>query len=367
VGLVGDEDIVRNKGSEPVIPFEERLKTLTACKFVDEVIINVSYDLTEELVNTLLRDHDVDFIAHGDDPCVTADGKDAYAYPKSIGCFRMFKRTEGVSTTDLVGRMLLSTREHHIRDGDLRMRSVRGRTFSTVDPSASSKVTEVLGADDDDDAPEASEVAESSVAGMSEEDSERRFMPTSRRIAQFADGRTPHTDDKVVYIAGSWDVFNEGHVAALLEAKKHGTFLLVGVYDDETVHRTHHGIAGGPVMNLFERALSVLACRFVDDVVMGAPLHVSQELIRTFKIDKVLRGSKSEARTWTKDPALFEAAIAVPRRLGVFFEFKSPSELISSDVVGRVLAKREMFAARYQRKSAAEDKYRSERAFVEEA
>jgi hypothetical protein len=28
--------------------------------------------------------------------------------------FKMFKRTEGVSTTDIVGRMLLMTREHHV-------------------------------------------------------------------------------------------------------------------------------------------------------------------------------------------------------------------------------------------------------------
>lgn len=43
------------------------------------------------------------------------DGKDVYAYTKSIGKFKMFKRTEGVSTTDIVGRMLLMTKDHHMR------------------------------------------------------------------------------------------------------------------------------------------------------------------------------------------------------------------------------------------------------------
>ena len=44
-----------------------------------------------------------------------ADGRDAYGYVKSIGKFKVIKRTEGVSTTDIVGRMLLMTKEHHVR------------------------------------------------------------------------------------------------------------------------------------------------------------------------------------------------------------------------------------------------------------
>lgn len=38
VGLIGDDDIVRNKGSPPVMPMEERYIALKSCKFVDEII-----------------------------------------------------------------------------------------------------------------------------------------------------------------------------------------------------------------------------------------------------------------------------------------------------------------------------------------
>ncbi len=41
---------------------------------------------------------------------IPADGSDAYAYAKKIGRFRLIKRTEGVSSTDIVGRMLMCTR-----------------------------------------------------------------------------------------------------------------------------------------------------------------------------------------------------------------------------------------------------------------
>lgn len=41
------------------------------------------------------------------------DGKDTYAEVKHEGRYRECKRTQGVSTTDLVGRMLLMTKAHH--------------------------------------------------------------------------------------------------------------------------------------------------------------------------------------------------------------------------------------------------------------
>lgn len=41
---------------------------------------------------------------------LAADGTDAYEYAKKINRFRLIKRTEGVSSTDIVGRMLMCTR-----------------------------------------------------------------------------------------------------------------------------------------------------------------------------------------------------------------------------------------------------------------
>jgi len=41
------------------------------------------------------------------------DGKDTYEEVKREGRYRECKRTQGVSTTDLVGRMLLMTKTHH--------------------------------------------------------------------------------------------------------------------------------------------------------------------------------------------------------------------------------------------------------------
>jgi len=46
-----------------------------------------------------------------------------------------------------------------------------------------------------------------------------------------------------------------------------------------------------PIMNLHERVLSVLACRYVSEVVIGAPYSVDKALMDHFKIDLVLHGN----------------------------------------------------------------------------
>jgi ethanolamine-phosphate cytidylyltransferase len=72
---------------------------------VDEVIPNAPYEITEEFMNTLFNKYNIDYIIHGDDPCLLPDGTDAYALAKKVGRYKQIKRTEGVSSTDIVGKM----------------------------------------------------------------------------------------------------------------------------------------------------------------------------------------------------------------------------------------------------------------------
>jgi ethanolamine-phosphate cytidylyltransferase len=54
-------------------------------------------------MNSLFNEHKIDYIIHGDDPCLLPDGTDAYALAKKAGRYKQIKRTEGVSSTDIVG------------------------------------------------------------------------------------------------------------------------------------------------------------------------------------------------------------------------------------------------------------------------
>ncbi|GJM88139.1 hypothetical protein PR202_ga04166 [Eleusine coracana subsp. coracana] len=102
VGVISDEEIKANKGP-PVTPMHERMIMVGAVKWVDDIIPDAPYAITEDFMNKLFNEYNIDYIIHGDDPCLLPDGTDAYALAKKAGRYKQIKRTEGVSTTDIVG------------------------------------------------------------------------------------------------------------------------------------------------------------------------------------------------------------------------------------------------------------------------
>ena len=107
VGVHSDEEIMRNKGMS-VMNNEERVAMVKACKWVDEVVENAPYSASIEWLDSV----NCNYIAHGDDIAINCDGQDAYGTLKSAGRFKVIKRTEGISTTSIVGKLLLMTREN---------------------------------------------------------------------------------------------------------------------------------------------------------------------------------------------------------------------------------------------------------------
>lgn len=84
---------------------------VNAVKWVDEVIPDAPYAITEDFMRKLFDEYNIDYIIHGDDPCVLPDGTDAYALAKKAGRYKQIKRTEGVSSTDIVGWYLTAMLE----------------------------------------------------------------------------------------------------------------------------------------------------------------------------------------------------------------------------------------------------------------
>ena len=101
VGTHSDETIMGVKGPT-IMKLEERAEYLRHCKYVDEVELGTPYTPTVDLLKNL----NCDFYAHGDDIAVDTDGTDITSELKKLGMFRMFKRTEGVSTTSLTAKLL---------------------------------------------------------------------------------------------------------------------------------------------------------------------------------------------------------------------------------------------------------------------
>lgn len=99
----------------------------------------------------------------------------------------------------------------------------------------------------------------------------------------------------MAYVDGAFDLFHPGHVEALRAARSACDFLLVGVHADADVsaRRGRHE----PLLDVHERALSVLACRFADEVIIGAPLVVTEDLLTSFNVALVLRGTVHETQS----------------------------------------------------------------------
>eukprot|EP01104_Vermistella_antarctica_P017997 TRINITY_DN6537_c0_g1_i1.p1 TRINITY_DN6537_c0_g1~~TRINITY_DN6537_c0_g1_i1.p1 ORF type:complete len:426 (-),score=106.93 TRINITY_DN6537_c0_g1_i1:157-1401(-) len=312
VGIHSDEEIAEHKGP-PVMTLEERCKAVLACKWVDEVVPAAPFVTSLDI----LEQFDVTFCVHGDDLVCTADGEDTYAAIKEAGKFRTVPRTCGVSTTALVGRMLLLTKDHFTKQNTI---PVPHEQVLSMSEGHSPQVSPYTGV--------------------------KNFIPTSRRIVQFSEGRDPQPNDKVVYIDGAFDLFHSGHVEILRAARDKGDFLVVGVHDDQTINK-HKG-ANYPLMNLQERVLSVLSCRHVDEVIIGAPYTVTKEILESMDIKLVVHGSDAVASSADGDP------YKIPKERGIYETIKSPSNLTTTMIVERILKNRSDFEKRNARKQKKE-------------
>lgn len=80
----------------------ERAEQVLHCRYVDQVVVRSPWVLTQ----AFLDEHEIDFVVHGEDNSYDDEGNDAYAFVKAQGKYKTIKRTEGVSTTDLIIRIL---------------------------------------------------------------------------------------------------------------------------------------------------------------------------------------------------------------------------------------------------------------------
>ena len=226
------------------------------------------------------------YVVHGDDITSDSSGEDCYRYVKAAGRFLVVKRTPGISTTDLVGRMLLCTRNHFIKSlqkvlageegsGSLEERRANGEGMRqrikdyATDESGLEAGPCVVSWNASQSAKEGDEVEEKGV------------------FTTMVVGKSPKPGQRVVYVDGGFDLFSSGHIEFLRQVvhvedaigrrtgwygeeatqqritdtgEDYGpSFIIAGVHDDEVINRWK-GV-NYPIMNIFERGLCVLQCR----------------------------------------------------------------------------------------------------------
>uniref|UniRef100_K3WAY2 ethanolamine-phosphate cytidylyltransferase n=1 Tax=Globisporangium ultimum (strain ATCC 200006 / CBS 805.95 / DAOM BR144) TaxID=431595 RepID=K3WAY2_GLOUD len=322
VGVNDDESITACKGAPPVLNNEERIASVEGCKFVDVVEPHCPYIMNEEYLKRMIKKHNIDYVVHGDDPCIV-DGKDVYESAQKLGKYRTIPRTEGVSTSDILGRMLVMHKTHHTHE-----EYGKGQLSSQV------------------------------TKGKSAYDRPSKFLTTNRMLRLFSAGNhEPKKTDKVVYIDGAFDMFHAGHVEILKRAKAQGTYLIVGVHNDAVVN-AHRGL-NYPIMNLNERVLSVLGCKYVDDVLIDAPWEVTKEMIASLNLSVVVHGTHRDD-THLQGFSL-EDHYRFAREAGIFKLIESPSKLDVNDIVTRINDNRDRFEKKFVSKMKAEEEYYTDR------
>lgn len=72
------------------------------CKWVDEVVEDAPWTVTQDFIDK----HRIDYIAHDEEPYQSAGSDDIYKFVKDQGKFLPTRRTSGISTSELLQRIV---------------------------------------------------------------------------------------------------------------------------------------------------------------------------------------------------------------------------------------------------------------------
>lgn len=232
------------------------------------------------------------YVVHGDDITSDSSGEDCYRFVKEAGRFKVVKRTPSISTTDLVGRMLLCTRTHFIKSLRRTLSGEEGHGSESEMKGEGKAMLERMRAYATDETAKNPGAAvwfwenvpvETKMGQVQQEKEEKGAFK------QLFEGPKPKPGQRVVYVDGGFDLFSSGHIEFLrlvveeekkLAAEKgwdkeySPVYVVAGVHDDEVINRWK-GV-NYPIMNIYERGLCVLQCK-----VSLCPLHAFTNLEHT--------------------------------------------------------------------------------------
>lgn len=368
VGVHSDEEIAKHKGPT-VMNLPERMVAVEACKWCTQPISDAPYVTDPDFMDK----YDCKYAVHGDDITTDANGEDCYKVVKDLGRFIVVKRTPSISTTDLVGRMLLFTKNHHI----LTVTSKSYEHFvshkeTTEEASESTEVSLLKRTTLDRYKQYATD-----KTGLNPGSAVHIYLPDQQKIQQLVSSSSAVLkkikDNGIYYINGTFDLFHPGHIQLLKEirarAEQQNAAVVIGIIDDFTANK-YKGL-NYPIMSIFERSLCVLQCRYIDGIILQAPYVNSEEYLQSLgsqlgapgaKVVKVFRGPTEELlegldeegeKTGNGNRKKYEKDIfAIEKKLGILERIDSHlyDNITTEVIVSRVLDNRKSYEERQRKK-----------------
>lgn len=133
------------------------------------------------------------------------------------------------------------------------------------------------------------------------------------------------------------------------KARELGDYLIVGLYGDAVIN--HSKGENYPIMNLHERFLSLLACKYVSDVLIEAPFAVTKDVMENFKIDIVAASERFHSE---RNHKLLEDPYKYPKDKHVLRIVDSKSSVTTEKIVERILKNKLEYKKRNENKEKRE-------------
>ncbi|KAJ7452194.1 cholinephosphate cytidylyltransferase [Mycena galericulata] len=111
VGVNSDEQVREHK-ARGIMTHAERLEAARHCRWVDEIVAEAPWIIDQ----AFLDKYKIDYVAHDEEPYAASGHEDVYSYCKSQGKFIPTRRTPGVSTSELLERIVSGYRRLEFDD-----------------------------------------------------------------------------------------------------------------------------------------------------------------------------------------------------------------------------------------------------------
>ncbi|KAG6049915.1 hypothetical protein E4U39_005258 [Claviceps sp. Clav50 group G5] len=368
VGVHSDEDILANKGPT-VMNLDERLAASDACRWVTKSVGHAPYVTELDYISQ----YGCKYVVHGDDITSDSDGNDCYRFVKQAGRFKVVKRSPGISTTDLVGRMLLCTKTHFISSLQNMLAGKEGYGSPEERQAQGQAMMERLRLYATDETAKAPG-ADVWFWNASNEAKAEHTAETRGKFVELLTAGGPKPGQRIVYVDGGYDLFCSGHIEFLRQVvvaenevaessgwfspeakakrvsecgKDYGpAFVVVGVHDDQVINQWK-GV-NYPIMNIYERGLCVLQCKYIHAVIFGAPFTPTKSYLESLPwgVPSAIYHGPTSFMPLTYDPYTAPKAMGIYRAIGKH----AFAEANAGEIVERILRSRDLYEARQRAK-----------------